>query len=44
MNNLQHRAIRREFEHVGLTLLKDFLGAGWGLLPALQWVGSRFFR
>ena len=41
---IQRRAIRREFEPVGPTLLKDTLGAGWGLLPILQWVGSWFFR
>ena len=28
----QCRAIRREFELVGPTLLKNSLGAGWGLL------------
>jgi hypothetical protein len=39
MNN-QRRAIRREFESVGLILLKNLLGAGWGLLSTLRWVGS----
>ena len=38
--NNQHRAIRREFQSVGLTLLKNPVGAWWGLLPTLQWVGS----
>ena len=33
--NNQHRAIRREFESVGPTLLKNPLGAGWRLLPTL---------
>jgi hypothetical protein len=42
--NLQCRAIQSEFEHVGPTLLKDFLGARWGLLPTLQWVGYWFFH
>ena len=42
-NNIQCRAIRREFEHVGPTLLKNLLGAGWGLLPTLQWMGSLIF-
>ena len=37
--NNQRRAIRREFEPVGPTLLKNPLGAGWGLLPTLQWMG-----
>ena len=32
--------IRREFESIGPTLFKNCLGAGWGLLPALRWVGS----
>ena len=38
--NRQRWAIRREFERVGLTLLKDLLSARWDLLPTLQWVGS----
>ena len=38
--NNQRRAIRHEFESVGPTLLKNPLGAGWGILPTLQWVGS----
>ena len=38
--NNHHRAIRREFEPVGPTLLKSPLRAGWGLLPTLQWAGS----
>jgi hypothetical protein len=29
-----------EFEHVGLIMLKNPLGARWGLLPILWWVGS----
>ena len=32
-------AIRRRFESVGPTLRKNPLGAGWGLLPTLRWVG-----
>ena len=39
INNERH-AIRREFEPVRPTLLKDPLGAGWALLPTLRWVGS----
>ena len=38
--NDQHWAIRREFEPVGPTVLENPLGARWGLLPTLQWVGS----
>ena len=38
--NNQHRATRREFELVKPTLLKNPLGAGWGLQPTLRWVGS----
>ena len=30
----------REFEPVGFTLLKNPLGAGWGVLPNLQRVES----
>ena len=33
-------AIRRKFEHVGLIMFKNPFGAGWGLLPTLQWVSS----
>ena len=43
-NDIQRRAIRRNFELVGPTLLKDPLGAGWGLLPTLRWMGSWFFH
>ena len=39
MNN-QRWAIRHEFEPVGPTLLTHPLGAVWGLLPTLWWVGS----
>ena len=38
----QHRAIQCKFQPVGLTLLKNLLGAWWGLLPTLRWVGSWF--
>ena len=38
--NNQHQAIWCEFEPVGPTLFKNPLGAGWGLLPTLRWVGS----
>ena len=36
----QHRAIQCKFQPVDLTLLKNLLGAWWGLLPTLRWVGS----
>ena len=36
----QRRAIQYEFEPVGPTLLKNPLGARWGLLLTLRWVGS----
>jgi hypothetical protein len=36
----QHWAIQREFEPVGSIMLKNPLGAGWGLQPTLRWVGS----
>ena len=39
-NNSQRWAIRCEFEPVGPTLLKNLLGAWWGLMPTLRWVGS----
>ena len=39
----QRRAIRREFEPIGPTMLKNPLDAGWGLLPTLWWVSSRLF-
>ena len=29
-----------DFEPIDPTLLKNPLGAGWGLLPTLRWVGS----
>jgi len=32
----QRRVIRHEFEPVGPTMLKNPLGAGWGLLPTLH--------
>ena len=38
--NNQCWAIRREFQPVGPTLLKDPLGACWGLLPSWRWVAS----
>ena len=41
--NIQCRAIRREFERVGPTLLKDFLGARWGLLPTFTVGGLLIF-
>ena len=41
-NNIQRQAIRREYEPVGLILLKDPLGARWGLLPTL-WLLVFFF-
>ena len=44
MSNIQHRAIGHVFEPIGPTLLKDPLGAGWGFLPTLWWVGFWFFR
>ena len=34
-NNIQCPAIRREFETVGPTLLKNPLGVGWGVMPTL---------
>jgi len=34
-NNIQRRAIRCEFELVGLTMFKGSLDAWWGLLPTL---------
>jgi hypothetical protein len=37
----QRRAIRCEFEHVGPTMFKNPLDAGWGLLPTLRWVVLR---
>ena len=40
IENKRKKAIRRKFEHVGPTLLKNPLDAMWGLLLALQWVGS----
>ena len=36
----QHQAIQRNFEPIGLTLLKNPLGARWGLLSTLRWVAS----
>ena len=36
----QRHEIRREFEPIGPTMLKNLIGAGWGLLPTLQWVDS----
>ena len=33
-------SLRHEFESIGPTLFRNPLGAGWGLLPTLQWVGS----
>ncbi len=36
----QHRAIRREYQPVGLTLLKNLLAAGRDLLSTLWWVVS----
>ena len=36
----QRRTIWCEFEPIGLTLLKNPLSAGWGLLPTFKWVGS----
>jgi hypothetical protein len=41
--NIQCRTIRRECELVSAHLLKDCLGARWGLLPILQWVSYWFF-
>ena len=38
--NNQCPAIWHEFELVGPTMFKNYLGARWGLLPTLQWVGS----
>ena len=38
----QFWAIQQEFEYVGPTLLKNPLGAVWGLLPTLRWVSSWF--
>ena len=35
----QRHTIQREFEHVGPTLLKNPLGAGWGVVPTLRGVG-----
>ena len=41
MNKNNHsQAIRREFEPVGPTLLKNLLGAGWGLPLTLRWADS----
>ena len=37
----RRRAIQREFEHVGPIMLKNSLGARWGLLPTLHWVGFK---
>ena len=31
---------QREFEPVGPTMFKNLLGAWWGSMPTLQWVGS----
>ena len=39
-----HRAIQREFEPVGPTMLKNLIGVGWGLLPTLRWVGSLYIQ
>ena len=39
----QWQAIRREFDLVAPTVLKNPLVIGWGLLPTLQWVGSWFY-
>jgi hypothetical protein len=38
--NNQRHAIKREFEPVGLTLLKNPLNARWGLLLTLRRMGS----
>jgi hypothetical protein len=39
----QCRAIQREFELVGPTLLKNPLDTKWGLLPTLRWEGGFLF-
>jgi hypothetical protein len=40
--NNQYRAIQREFEPIGPTLLKNPLGAGWGLICCLPCSGWAF--